>query len=384
LDVLPELELRAKVSSVEPAGVERAQLEPAGGARRLRDTSWRTRSRCRRDWFAEWGWANHATQIYATCGVQQHRTRWIVKRDTDAIANAADLDRRFGVRGAAEVCESNGGLPKVQITSSFGDGEMYLHGAQVTSWKPADSNEVLFLSSKSRWEEGQAIRGGIPICFPWFRAKANDPRAPAHGFVRTKMWQIESVVENQGGVAVTMSTQSDDQTRRWWPGEFRLMHRVTFGRDLSLELVCTNTGRTPLRFEEALHTYNRVGDVRQVRLRGLKSARFLDNTDLNREKTQRDDLAIASQTDNAYLNTEDAVDLVDMKMQRRIRLGKANSLSTVVWNPWREGAAGLQDLGDGEWTQFLCVEASNILDAAIHLAPGQEHRMTAVVSVEKL
>ena len=110
---------------------------------------------------------------------------------------------------------------------------MYLHGAQVTSWKPAGAEEVLFLSSKSRWEEGQAIRGGIPICFPWFRAKGGDPQAPAHGFVRTKAWQLESIVENRSGVAVSMFTESDERTQRWWPGNFRLVHRVTFGSELT-------------------------------------------------------------------------------------------------------------------------------------------------------
>jgi glucose-6-phosphate 1-epimerase len=302
----------------------------------------------------------------------------------DANANPADLDQRFGIRGIAKVCEGNGGLTVVKFTAPLAEGEIYLHGAQVTSWKPAADDQVLFLSSASRWKEGQAIRGGIPVCFPWFRAKADDPRAPAHGFVRTKVWQLESIVENEGGVAVTMFTESDDQTRRWWPGEFRLVHRVTFGAELTLELACTNTGKVPLLFEEALHTYNRVADVAEVRLQGLDNVSFLDNTDSNRQKTQPGDIAIVSPTDNAYSNTRNGVDLVDPKLRRRLRLKKSNSLTTVIWNPWREGAARLPDLGDGEWTQFLCVEASNILGNAVNLAPGQEHRMVAVISVTRL
>src|SRR6266568_9055308 len=201
----------------------------------------------------------------------------------DTVSVAAELDSRFGIPGVAEVCEGNGALPRVQITSAFGSGEMYLHGAHVTSWKPAGNNEdeVLFLSTKSRWQEGQAIRGGIPICFPWFRATADDPKAPAHGFVRTRNWQLESIVKDKPGVCVSMSTESDDQTRRWWPAEFRLVHRVVFGSELTMELVCTNAGKTDLRFEEALHTYNRVADVANVRLQGLDTVHFLDNTDSN-------------------------------------------------------------------------------------------------------
>src|SRR5215472_7395027 len=141
---------------------------------------------------------------------------------------AEELDRRFGIPGVARICEGNGGLLRIRITGSKAEGEMYLHGAQVTSWKPAGHDEVLFLSSQSRWQQGQAIRGGIPICFPWFRAKLDDPHAPAHGFVRTRAWQLESIMENKGALTVSMFIQSDDQTRRWWPAEFRLAHRVTF------------------------------------------------------------------------------------------------------------------------------------------------------------
>jgi len=295
-----------------------------------------------------------------------------------------ELDRRFGIPGVARVCHGRGGLPRIQITTPQVEGEMYFHGAQVTSWKPAGNDDVLFLSTKSRWQEGYAIRGGIPICFPWFRAKTDDPNAPAHGVVRTKSWQLESIVEQETGVVVSMSTDSDEQTRRWWPAEFRLVLNVMFGSELTLDLVCTNTGKTDLCFEEALHTYNRVSDVASVGLQGLDAVQFLDNTDSNRVKVQHGDVTIASPTDSAFMGTQNDVDLTDPKFRRHIRLKKVNSLTTVVWSPWREGAARLADLGDGEWTQFLCVEASNILAASVTLAPGEQHNMTAVLSAAKL
>ena len=187
----------------------------------------------------------------------------------NGVLDLTELNRRFGIPESVRVCEGDGGLARVNVTSPLVHGEMYLHGANVTSWRPAGSEEVLFLSSRSRWEDGQAIRGGIPICFPWFRGKADDPHAPAHGVVRTRSWQIYSIVEDEGRVAVTMFVESDEQTRQWCPAEFRLVHRVTFGSELKLELICVNTGKTPLHFEEALHTYNRVADVHNVRLQGL-------------------------------------------------------------------------------------------------------------------
>ena len=302
----------------------------------------------------------------------------------NAVLDVPELDRRFGIPGIARVCEGEGGLARVDISSPVARGKMYLHGAHVTSWRPGGGDEVLFLSTKSRWEEGQAIRGGIPICFPWFRGKADDPTAPAHGFVRTRSWQLYSIIEDQDGVAVTVFIESDLQTRRWWPGEFRLVHRVTFGTQLKLDLVCLNTGKELFHFEEALHTYNRVADVKNVRLAGLDGTRFLDNTDSNQAKTQVGDVTIASQTDNAFINTGSAVDLLDPGMQRRIHLRKTKSDTTVVWNPWQEGASRMRDLGEDEWKQFLCVEASNIIGAAVTLAPEQEHTMSAVLSVARL
>jgi len=292
-----------------------------------------------------------------------------------------ELDRRFEIPGIAQVVEGKGGLPKVRITSPEAAGEMYTHGAHVTSWTPAGGEEVLFLSSQTRWEHGHAIRGGIPICFPWFGGKADDPKAPAHGLVRTKAWQLEAIAQVGGAVTVSMFTESDESTKRWWPAEFRLVHRATFGRELSLKLEVTNTGKTSLRFEEALHTYHRVGNIEMTRVRGLDKVQYLDKTDSNRKKVQRGEIAIVSETDRVYLNTQDPVELEDTVLRRRTRVIKQNSLTTVVWNPWVQKAQALSDLGDDEWMQMICIETSNVADFALVLAPGQQHTMEAVVKL---
>jgi glucose-6-phosphate 1-epimerase len=296
----------------------------------------------------------------------------------------AESDRRFEIPGTAEIVEGNGRLPKVRITSPEVVGEMYLHGAHVTSWKPAGKEEVLFLSSQSRWEHGHAIRGGVPVCFPWFGGKADDPKAPAHGFVRTKAWQLESIARAGDAVTVSMFTESNEETKRWWPTDFRLVHRATFGRELSLELVVINTGRTSLRFEEALHAYYRVGNVEKVRVRGLDTIPYLDKTDSGRQKTQRGDILIVSETDRVYLNTRDAIELEDPVLHRRTRTTKENSLTTVVWNPWVQKAHSLSDFADDEWVQMICIETSNVSDFAVNLPPGQQHTMKALVRVADL
>ena len=297
-------------------------------------------------------------------------------------AKIAALNEKFSVAGRIQFMTGNGGLPKIQIHTRAVVAEIYLHGAQVSAWKPAGLGEVLFLSEKSHWQDGKAIRGGIPICFPWFRAKADDPKAPTHGFVRTKEWRVESIAANrEESVSVRLSTESDDGTRRWWPYDFRLEYGISIGRVLKLELTMRNTGRAALQFEEALHTYFHVGDVEQAIARGLGDLAYLDNRDGNRKKLQSGDLRIAGQTDNAYLQATGAVEVVDPVLRRKLKTEKQNSSSAIVWNPWREGALSMTDLGDDEWRRMLCVEGGNIMDSAVTLEAGGTQSMTVTIRV---
>ncbi|MBV8115326.1 MAG: D-hexose-6-phosphate mutarotase [Silvibacterium sp.] len=292
-----------------------------------------------------------------------------------------EWNERFGISDVAEVVAGQNGLALVRAKAESASAEIYLHGAQVTSWKPAGTDEVLFLSTQSRFADGKAIRGGIPICFPWFRGKADDPKAPAHGVVRTKEWDLTGIARDGDAVVVTLRTESDEASRKWWRGEFRAEYRVRVGAELSLALKVVNTGSNPIRFEEALHTYHRVGDAERVRVTGLNGTPYLDNMDGNRQKRQAGDVVFRAQTDNAYLDTTEALEVVDPVLGRRIRTVKRNSWTTVVWNPWRDGAKALADLGDDEWRTFACAEASNIMAHAVELAPGEEHTMGAVLSV---
>ena len=275
-------------------------------------------------------------------------------------AAIAESNRRWEIPGAAQIVEGNGGLPKVRVTSARAEGEIYLHGAHVTSWKPAGREEVFFVSSQSRWEDGRAIRGGIPICFPWFGNKADDPKAPAHGFVRTKAWQLESIARVGDAVQVSMFTESNEDTRKWWPAEFRAVYSVTFDSQLSLELEVTNLGQAPVRFEEALHAYHRVGEIEKARVRGLDGVSYLDKTDANRQKQQQREIAIVSETDRVYLDTTDAIEIEDPALKRRTSVTKENSRTTVVWNPWVGKAHALSDLADDEWKRMICIETSNV------------------------
>jgi len=297
----------------------------------------------------------------------------------------AALNERHELPGTARVEAGNGGFPRIRVETAQANAEIYLYGAQVTSWQPADFEEVLFLSRKSHWEAGKPIRGGIPICFPWFRGKPDDRQAPTHGFVRTKEWRLDAIRrEAEDAVFVSLSTESDADSMRWWPHEFRLEYAITIGRTLTLELKMHNMGQDALQFQEALHTYFRVGDVERVKVKGLDGVRYLDNRDQNQQKEQAGDLLLARQTDNAYLDATDGIEIIDPVLGRRLLTEKRNSISTIVWNPWTDGAAALPDFGDDEWRGMLCVEGGNVLGQPVHLKPGITHTMKIMLSASRL
>src|ERR1051325_4132954 len=174
-------------------------------------------------------------------------------------------NERVGISGVAEVIADRGGLPAVWVEgkrNGGATGTVYLHGAHVAAWRPGLSgmggDEVLFLSNKSAWGGGKPMRGGVSLCFPWFGPRANDPAvaagrpaSPMHGFARLMEWELESIAQGAGGVTVTLGLKSNEATRAAWPHDFLLRHRVTFGRELVMALEMTNTGKTPLTFEEA-------------------------------------------------------------------------------------------------------------------------------------
>ena len=291
------------------------------------------------------------------------------------------LNDRFGIPGKAEIQEGKGGLSCVRVSSSSALGEIYLHGAHVTSWRPNCGKEILFVSSRSEFKDGKAIRGGIPICFPWFGPKQDDRSASSHGFVRTRPWHLKSIDASATDVTVTMFTESDLDTKRWWNFDFRIEHRVRFGADLQSDLVVVNTGNTPLTFEAAQHTYFRVENIQQVQISGLEGTRYLDKVDSGSEKLQEGVIEFREETDRVYLNTLNAVTLSDVSRNQNCVVEKNGSRNTVIWNPWAEKAQALPDLADDEYRVMVCAETACIGEAAVTLEPNDQHTMTSLYRV---
>lgn len=279
------------------------------------------------------------------------------------------------------------GLPRLAISSGRASAEIYLHGAHATAWQPAGAAApVLWVSRDSQFQAGAPIRGGVPICFPWFAAHGSDSGAPMHGFARIRPWTLVSAEDHDGEVQVVLRLADADPWRpSAWPHRFAAEYRVTMGSRLALALNVTNTGGAPLSFEAALHTYYAVRDIREVMVTGLAGTDYLDKVEALARKTQGDaPIRFSGETDRVYLDTDATCTIHDPGLGRRIEIAKTGSRSTVVWNPWIDKARAMPDFGDDEWTSMLCIETANVRDAAIRLEPGSHHVMTAVVAVERL
>lgn len=272
-----------------------------------------------------------------------------------------------------------GGLGVVRVAAPNASAEIYLHGAHVTSWAPA-GHEVLWMSGASRFEAGSAIRGGIPLCFPWFGAHPVVTDAPAHGFARLRTWELVSAAEVESTVVVVLRLTDDESTRDSpWPHPFEARYTVTVGAALTVQLEITNCGDVDAPFEEAMHTYLAVDDVRRTEVRGLEGVPFVDRL-VGPVDAETVPVRFAAETDRIYVGTRAPVTVHQETSDRRVRITKEGSDATVVWNPWVAKAQSMKDFGDDEWTGMVCVETCNIREAHVRLPAGKTHTMTAVLT----
>jgi len=261
------------------------------------------------------------------------------------------------------------------------------HGAHVWAWRPEVGEPVLWMSSKSRFADDAPIRGGVPVCFPWFGGGRSGAMAPPHGFARLADWTrvaVADTTERDGHLVVDYRLDSamvGPQPN--FPHPFAAALRVDFARDyVQIDLEVKNTGAAPFDFEEALHSYLAVGDARRVRVEGLDGAAYLDKAPgaPSLHCVQRGAIEIAGETDRVYISSG-AVEVVDPALGRRIVVTKGGSAQTVVWNPWIAKSQAMADFGDDEWTGMICIEAANALDHAVRVAPGASHRLWQRIAV---
>ncbi|MDE2310457.1 MAG: D-hexose-6-phosphate mutarotase [Betaproteobacteria bacterium] len=274
----------------------------------------------------------------------------------------------------------------VRIANRHAQSTIALQGAHIMAFQPNAEAPLVWLSPAAKLAPGKSIRGGVPVCWPWFGAHATESGFPAHGFARTVPWQMAaSIALPDGSTRVAFELPQSSIPATQWPHACRVRLIVTAGKTLAVELITENTGNVPFKIGEALHTYFAISDVGNVRITGLEGCVYLDKVDDWKRKTQTGAITITSEVDRLYLNTDTDCLIEDAGLRRRIRIAKRGSRSTVVWNPWVERAAKMGDFGsDTGYRGMVCVESVNAAENVVSVAPGKTHAMSVVYSTEKI
>ncbi|MBI5659703.1 MAG: D-hexose-6-phosphate mutarotase [Nitrosomonadales bacterium] len=297
------------------------------------------------------------------------------------------LNRQFGIGGQLGFRAVDGGLVVAEINNAHATASLCLQGAHLMAWQPrSQAVPVIWLSRDAVLASGKAIRGGTPVCWPWFGAHVSDPSFPAHGFARTAPWRvIESGSEPDGATRLTLCPEESDKTRALWPHDSRLELTVIAGETLRMELVTENTGITDFEITEALHTYFRIGDIGAARVGGLAGCDYRDKVGGSTPGKQDGTIRFTGETDRVYVNTAAECAVEDDMLKRRIRIAKSGSLSTVVWTPWTEKANRMGDMGQPDgWRETVCVETANALENAVKVAAGARHTLIVEYRAEPM
>ena len=276
------------------------------------------------------------------------------------------------------------GFTYIEINNAKAHATISTYSGQVLSYRPkSQKDDLLFVSDRAYYEEGKAIKGGIPVCWPWFGADPDDLGRPAHGFVRNRQWEVtgsESLAN--GSTKVILGMVDSNETRKIWPHTFKLSIEITVGDSLKLALVTRNSGDDSIAISQALHTYFYVGDISKVQVLGLDGIDYLDKVDGFAEKTQSGPVTINGEVDRIYKGVTGELVIEDESLGRKIRIASSGCSTAVVWNPWSEIAASMGDLDDDDYKKMICVETANAGPETVEIAAGSEYRLEAEYTIE--
>jgi len=299
-----------------------------------------------------------------------------------------ELNTHFGIKDELVFREDASGLVVAQINNALCSAELSLQGAHLMSWHPkSQSVPVVWLSRDTRLAAGKSLRGGVPVCWPWFGAHATESIFfPGHGFARTVPWRmIESATLPDGATKLMLRLEASDKTRLQWPHECTVELTVIIGETLRMELSTANTGDSDFVLSEALHTYFKIGDISAVRVTGLEGCEYWDMVGGSNLWKQQGDIRFDGEVDRVYVNTGAACVIHDDLLKRRIHIAKSGSQATVVWTPWIKKAARMGDMGQPDgWREMICVESVNAMENVVTVAAGVCHTLMVEYRVESI
>lgn len=299
--------------------------------------------------------------------------------------NIDTLNKKYGIPGIVTIHAGENGLAWVEISNDHASASIALQGAHLLSWTPRRQEPVIWLSPDATFARGKSVRGGIPVCWPWFGAHDKRSDFPAHGFARTVDWELTGSAQlPEGTTLLHFRLLQNEYTAQFWPHACELDLELTIGATLDISLVTRNMDTSAFVITQALHTYFQVSDVTRTSIDGLDGCAYLDKVENFARKQQSGPVVVAGEVDRIYLNTGADCVIADPGYGRCIRISKQGSQSTVVWNPWKDGCDRMGDLGKDGYLNMICVESANAADDKVSIAPGEEHCLSVSYKVESI
>jgi glucose-6-phosphate 1-epimerase len=304
--------------------------------------------------------------------------------------NIASLNKKFSIGNKLGFKEIAAEITAIEVDTALATASISLMGGQVLTWHPKSQQEpVLWVSKLAQYVPGKAIRGGVPICWPWFGAHPSDSHLPGHGFARVVQWEVASTnIDGSGVVEVELTLAESDSLEELrpsdWPASVSLSANIRIGEKLEITITTTNNSEREIRLTEGLHTYFYVSDIENVRVLGLDDCEYVDLTDGNQRRQQSGPIVFEGELGRIFVNCDNTSVIEDRKLARAIQVAGAGSRSIAVWNPWLETSSKMSDLGKEGWRSMVCVETANALENAVLIKPGQHHTTKVIYSVTTL
>ncbi|MDB9525330.1 D-hexose-6-phosphate mutarotase [Oscillatoria sp. CS-180] len=295
----------------------------------------------------------------------------------------AQLNNTHGISGQVEFIAGKGDFPYIKVTNAKATALISVYGGQILSFQPQSaSHDLLFVSENAYYKSGKAIKGGVPVCWPWFGPDPEGKGRPSHGLARNRLWQVLSTEALPSGeTKVILGFSDTEETRELWPNAFELAIEITIGDVLAIALVTKNTGEQPFDITQALHTYFTIGDITQVKVFGLDGTTYIDKVDEGKVKPQSGAIEVTSEVDRIYQGVPSELVVEDAALDRRIQITSTGNKTAVVWNPWTEISVKMADLQDDDYTRFICVETTNAAEDVVTVPAGSEYRLDVTYAI---
>ncbi len=266
----------------------------------------------------------------------------------------------------------------LRIKSNHSYAEISLYGAQVVSFIPNDQSDLLWLSPLTELNQKKAIRGGIPICWPWFGKHPQNDELPQHGFARISQFALDTITNlPDGNINAQLSLVSTPASKQLFPYDFKLVVDITVGQQLKVSLTTHNTGSEPFAISEALHSYFSVNDISETHIKGLKNTTFFDQLKSKNMQDLSEAIIVTQEVDRIYQADKQALE-IEQTSKPTIHITQENCHNVVVWNPWISKAQSMQDFPNNGYLNMLCIESANI-SPEINIAPQATHQISQTI-----